>query len=135
MSNSQPEFIAKKSIWRAITPFRVLFCWLIIPLLLMLADIIKLKCQSIEFYNDYIVQKICVIAKNERKSAFMGIISVSVSQSVGGRIFGYGDITVDVVGKWDINTKAIASPERLKRYLESKMVNRANYQNTTMFVA
>ena len=65
----------------------------------------------------------------------MGIISVSVSQSVGGRIFGYGDITVDVVGKWDINTKAIASPERLKRYLESKMVNRANYQNTTMFVA
>lgn len=65
----------------------------------------------------------------------MGIVSVSVNQSIRGRIFNYGDISVDAVGKWDINTRGIANPESLKRYLNTRMVTTSGYRNSTIFVA
>lgn len=101
----------------------------------MIVQIVQLKFQKIEFYDTYIVQRSGVIARNERKSAFIGIISVSIQQTVAGRLFNYGNITVDTVGKWDIDTRGIAEPERLKKYLNTRMVNPNNFRNTTMFVA
>lgn len=133
--NTKADYIAKKSAWKAVTLFRILFAWLVIPLIIMIADIIKLKHQTIEFYDNYIIQKSGVIAKSERKSAFMGVVSVSVNQSIRGRIFNYGDISVDAVGKWDINTRGIANPESLKRYLNTRMVTTSGYRNSTIFVA
>lgn len=134
-NNNEPEYVAKKSAWKAVTLFRILFAWLIIPLIIMIVQIVQLKFQKIEFYDTYIVQRSGVIARNERKSAFIGIISVSIQQTVAGRLFNYGNITVDTVGKWDIDTRGISEPERLKKYLNTRMVNPNNFRNTTMFVA
>ncbi|MDE5655027.1 MAG: PH domain-containing protein [Clostridia bacterium] len=131
----EPEYVAKKSAWKAVTLFRVLFFWLIIPLIIMIVDIVKLKNQKIEFYENYIVEKSGVIAKHERKSTFRGIISVSVNQSIHGRMFDYGDLSVDVIGKWDINTTGIADPKHLKKYLDSRMINPAHSQTTAVFYA
>ena len=131
----EPEYIAKKSAWQAVTLFRVLFFWLIVPLVMMIVDIVKLKHESIEFYDEYIIQKSGVIAKSERQSAFRGIISVSIDQSVHGRMFNYGDIFVDVIGKWDINTTGIADPRSLKTYLDSRMEKTARSQSTTVYFA
>ena len=131
----EPEYVAKKSAWKAVTLFRVLFFWLIVPLVMMIVDIVKLKHESIEFYDEFIIQKSGVIAKSERQSTFKGIISVSIDQSVHGRMFNYGDIFVDVIGKWDINTTGIADPKNLKTYLDSRMENTARNQSTTVYFA
>ena len=118
----KPDYIATKTALRAITFWRIVFCWLIIPAIIMVVDIIKLKNDRIEFYEDHIVVKSGVLSKKERKSAFMGVMSVSVNQSLFGRIFGYGDVSVDVTGKWDVDTRGVKDPQGLVRYLEKRIV-------------
>ena len=121
-----PEYVATKSAWGAVTFLRVVFFWLIIPLIVMICHIIILKNERIEFYHNQIVVKSGVLSKKQRKSAFMGVLSVSVEQSLGGRLFKYGNVMVDVPGKWDVNTRGVCDPQGLANYLETRIVSSAN---------
>ena len=127
-----PNYVAKKSAWSAVTLFRILLCWLIIPIIIMLVDIIVKKHERIEFYDDYVVVKSGVFSKKERRSALVGIVGVSISQTFKGRICNYGDVYIDVVGKWDINTTQLANPEGLKNYLEPLVSNASRMQSFIM---
>lgn len=118
-----PEYVATKSAWGAVTFLRVVFFWLIIPLIVMICHIVILKHEKIEFYHNQIVVKSGVLSKKQRKSAFMGVLSVSTEQSLFGRIFKYGDVRVDVPGKWDVNTTGISDPQALANYLETRIVS------------
>ena len=124
----EPNYVAKRSAWTAVTPLRVIFFWLIIPLIVMLVDIAVKKRDMLCFYDDCIIQKSGLLSKRERRSAFMGIVSVSVNQTFWQRICGYGDVQVDVAGKWDINTNGLANPNGLKEYLQDKMVSGKSVQ-------
>lgn len=62
-----PNYTIKKSAWTSITLFRILFIWLIIPALLIIADIIKAKCDKIEFYDDKVIHKSGVLDKKKNK--------------------------------------------------------------------
>ncbi len=116
------EYVAKKSAWGAVTLFSVLFCWLIIPLLIMIFRIIAIKSFSIEFYHDYIITKSGVFSKKEQRTSFMGVVCVNMEQSLMGRIFKYGTLRVDIVGKHDFTLDKIADPKDLKQYLETRTV-------------
>lgn len=122
----KPDYVATKTAWGAVTFWRVLFFWLVIPLIVMICHIIIIKSEKIEFYKDYIIVRSGVLNKRQRKTAFMGVISVSLDQSFFGRIFNYGDVRVDVTGKWDINTEGVADPNGLVYYLESRIVKGSN---------
>ncbi len=115
---ANPNYVAKKSAWSAVTLFRVLLFWLIIPLIIMIVDIIIKKHEIIEFYDDYVVKKSGVLSKKEKRVALIGVVGVSISQTIWGRICNYGDVYIDVVGKWDVNTSQLANPNGLKNYLE-----------------
>ena len=125
----KPNYVATKSAWKAVTFWRVVLFWLIIPLIVMIVQIIVLKHERIEFYDDKIVVKSGVLSKNERKSIFAGVLSVSVNQSLWGRIFGYGDVIVDAMGKWDVNSEGICNPKELERYLETRIVHKSSLTN------
>ena len=120
-----PQYVAKKSKALAFSgwtiPVLLLLFWTIIPIIYVVIRIIQLDNEVIEFYDDYIIVKKGWIAKSERKTAFSGIVSVSVSQSIWGAIFNFGDLSVDVYGKWDINTWGISNPRGLKNYLEGRV--------------
>lgn len=122
----KPELVVNKTCLKAITLKRILFFWLIIPLIIMIVDIILLKKERIEFYEDKIISKSGLINTKERMSSFVGVNSVSITQSLWGKIFNYGDVQVDTVGKWDINTKGVSKPKELKEYLESKMIRKTD---------
>ena len=124
-----PNYIAKKSAWSAVTLLRVLLFWLIVPLVIMIADIIIKKHEVIEFYDDYVVKKSGVLSKKEKRSALVGVVGVSVSQTIKGRICNYGDVYIDVVGKWDVNTTNITNPNGLKEYLEPLLSKASNMQS------
>ena len=124
----EPNYVARRSAWLAVTPARVLFFWLIIPLIVMLVDIAIKKRDMLLFYDDCIIQKSGLLAKRERRSAFMGVVSVSVNQSLWQRICCYGDVQVDVAGKWDIDTNGLANPSGLKQFLETRMISGKNIQ-------
>ena len=120
----KPNYVATKSAWKAITFWRVVFFWLIIPLIIMIVKIIVLKHERFEFYEDKIIVKSGVLNKKERKTSFIGINSVSIEQSLAGRIFNYGDLRVDAVGKWDVNTLGVKQPKKVMAYLETKIVKK-----------
>ena len=121
-----PEYVATKSAWKAVTFLRVVFFWLIIPLIIMIGHIIILKNEIIEFYPNQIVIKSGVLNKKQRKSAFIGVLSVSTEQSLIGRLFNYGDVRVDVPGKWDVDTSGVSNPQALAEYLETRIVSSRN---------
>ena len=122
----KPEYVATKSAWGAVTFTRVILFWLIVPLIIMIWDIIVLRNETIEFYQNQIVVKSGVLNKKQRKCAFMGVMSVSVEQSLFGRMFNYGNVKVDVTGKWDIDTNGINNPQELVYYLEKRIVTNAS---------
>ena len=59
-------------------------------------------------------------------------VSVSVEQSFSGQLFGYGNVKIDVFGKWDIDTHGIVRPEELKRYLETRMIRKGEIGGTIL---
>ena len=119
----KPNYVAKKTAWGGVTPLCVLFFWLVIPLIVMIWRIVRIKNEVTEFYDGYVIVKSGVLAKNERKTVLPSILSVSIRQTFWGRIFGYGDISVDVVGKWDINLYGVCDPKALKSYLEDRVAS------------
>ena len=127
-----PNYVASKTAWNAVTPLRILLFWLIIPLIILIVDIIRNKKDKIELYDKYVIEKSGILSKKEKRSAFAGLYSVSVEQNVWGRIFNYGNVKVDVVGRWDINTYGISHPNELKKYLENYIVEPNNIQSVVV---
>lgn len=122
----EPNYVARKSILPAFTFWRVILFFLIVPLIILIYNIVKLKKDVIEFYDDKIICKKGVFSKSETTTVFMGVYAVNVEQSFFGRIFNYGDVKVDAVGKWDIDSTGIKNPRKLKEFLEQHAVKSAS---------
>ena len=118
-----PKYVAEKSVVPVLSFWLIVFSWLVIPLIIQIVRILSVKSYSIEFYEDKIIVKSGLLSKQEHQSVFAGVYSVSVSQSLMGRIFNYGNVKVDCPGKWDVNTNDIKDPAALKNYLESFMTS------------
>ena len=113
-----PNYVVKKSLIGTVSIWCILFFWLIIPLLIQIVALLRASAYSIEFYENRMVIKSGILAKNERQSVFSGVYSVSVSRTMMGMLFGYGDVSVDCPGRWDIDTRKIKNPTGLKLFLE-----------------
>lgn len=122
--SSSPNYVARKSVigdcggWIFLC---VLLCWLIVPIFIMIYLIVRTTRYRIEFYDDRIITRSGVFNVEERQSLLTTVMGVRIRQSFGGQLFRYGDVIVDTVGKWDVNTTDIKHPDELKRYLENIM--------------
>ena len=122
----EPKYIIRKTAWRAVTPLRVIFFFLIVPLIVMIVDIVGKKHETIEIYDDKIVKKTGVLSRNEEEIAFLGVYTVSIRQGFLGRMLGFGDVSVDAVGAWDFATEGVVDPQGLKKFLNTYVVKREN---------
>lgn len=132
----KPDYVAKKSILGECGGkifICILFCWLIVPIFLMIYMIIKAKKFRIEFYKDKVIMHRGFLHTEEQQSILTTIVGVRINRSIAGNIFNYGDVVVDMVGRWDIDTRAIKDPVALKNYLESVMTN-AGTKNFNQFI-
>lgn len=132
----KPDYVAKKSILGECGGkifICILFCWLIVPIFLMIYMIIEAKKFRIEFYKDKVIMHRGFLHTEERQSILTTIVGVRINRSIAGNIFNYGDVVVDMVGRWDIDTRAIKDPVALKNYLESVMTN-AGTKNFNQFI-
>lgn len=68
-----PNYVARKSILPAFTFLRVILFFLIVPLIILIYNIIALKKEVIEFYDDKIIYKKGVLNKSETTVTFMGV--------------------------------------------------------------
>ena len=127
----EPNYVAKKSLASVINILWIIACVLIVPIFIVLYRALVTKAYRIEFYDDKIFVHSGVLNKNRKQVVFLGVTGVSVSQSFRGQIYNYGDVQIDAVGKWDIDTTYIKNPKGLEEYLQSKT---AKMQNANQFV-
>ncbi len=108
-------------IWQyGLIAFGALFA---IAFLIFLGKVLMLKTYKIMYYDNKVVcQHGFPWNRHERTSAFLGATSVVVDRSLGGLIFNYGDVYIDTIGKWDIDTTYIKKPKKLKAYLEQRLI-------------
>ena len=118
-----PEYVATKSACSVLTFWRIVLCILIIPIIPLVFRILAAKEYRLEFYADKIIVRSGFLNRKENTMVFMGVTSVSVSQTLFGQMFGYGNVMVDCVGKWDVNhTTYIKDPKKLQEYLQTRIV-------------
>ena len=118
----KPNYVAKKSAWAAWSFLSVLLCLLIVPIIVQICRTITVKKYRIEFYDDKIVVKSGWLNTKTRQMVFMGVTAVSIEQKLWGRMCKYGDVNVDCVGKWDVDTTCIKNPHELENYLQTRIV-------------
>ena len=121
-----PKYVATRS---ALSDFSFFFCVLllilgIIPGVLYIV-IKKAAAHSyrINFYDDKYVLKSGILNKSETSTVFKGVVGVSVEQSIKGRMFDYGIVKVDLVGKHQLVLGGVKNPAGLKKYLETRKVD------------
>ena len=118
----KPNFVSTKSVFSVISFWKIVSCILIIPIFVLIFKIIAVKQYRIEFYDDKVITYSGLLNKNKKQSVFMGVTASSVSQTLWGRLFNYGNVSVDCVGKWDIDTRYIKNPNELDAYLQTKII-------------
>ena len=118
----KPNYVAKKSIASVFSFWGIVSCVFIIPIFFLVAKIIAATNYRIEFYDDKIISYVGVINTKKKQSVFMGVTSTSIEQSLFGHMFNYGNVKVDCVGTWDIDTSGIKNPAGLEKYLQTKIV-------------
>ena len=124
MANTvKPNYVIKKSAWSVIRPWHILLSFLIVPLIIMIVQIINIQDETISFYKNRVVIKCGIFNKQERTTIMTPVLSVTVKQTFWGRIFNYGTIQLDVIGKWDIDMSGVKNPRKAKEYLERYAAN------------
>ena len=106
-----------------VTILAVISCLFTVGLLLVQIYLIEEAHVHIcEFYENRVVEKRGVFSIQEKQKVFLGVYTVTVRQSLAGRIFNFGDVIVDSPGDWDAKqTFGISNPHGLKRYLEKRI--------------
>ena len=119
----KPNYVARKSVYAALSFKRIALCILILPIFYLVYKIIETKQFKIEFYDNKIITYSGLINFRKKQSVFMGVTETNVEQTLFGQLFNYGSVNVDCVGKWDIDTTYIKDPYKLEKYLQSKVIS------------
>ena len=128
MNNSDlgPQYVARKSIFGTYGGrilLCIILCMFIIPIFIAIRYIVKAATYRLEFYSDKIIVRSGLIATKEKRIVLTPVMGVRINYSLLGRLFNYGDIFIDTVGRWDIDTSGIKRPDKLRDYLET-LINR-----------
>ena len=127
----KPNYVATKSVCSVLSFWGIVSCILIIPIFVLVYRIIAIKKYRIEFYDDKIVTYSGLINTNKKQCVFMGVTSTNLNQSLFGHMFNYGNVEVDCVGEWDVDTSYIKNPAELEAYLQTKIIHA---QQTNQFI-
>ena len=98
----------------------VFFAPLLVSIIWILCDLLVIKCEKYDFYDNKVVYSKGVFNRKVQITTFLGVLSVTINQSFSGRLCNYGNVAIDTVGRWDMDMEKISKPHKLKLYLESK---------------
>ena len=94
-----------------------------IPTSIIVCKIVVLRSQRVEFYDSFVIKRRGVFNKIEEKCMFPKILSCNIYRSFKGRVFNYGDIKIDAIGKWDVDLTNIKRPLFVRKYLENHFIS------------
>lgn len=118
------NYVITKSAWTAFTLWRILLIWTIIPIFIILIHIWILKNDKTYFYDDRVISKSGILSKHVKETSFVGISAICVDQSLWGRIFNFGNLHIDVVGRWKVTIKGVKKPMDAREFLTQYIVRK-----------
>ena len=113
----------RKSIWSEMTFLRIIFFWLIVPIII--AAIVA-KNYKVFISSKTIKVSSGVFNKMNNEYAVAGITQINIYQSFFGRIFNYGDVNISVAGNRLVCLSGICNPSEVKKTIETKLSETAN---------
>ncbi len=104
----------------------------LIFVLVIVLTVVEASRNEIRIYEKCIVTRKGLINVRETRAVLTPVVGVSVEQSFNGRIYNYGNVVIDKMGKgWDIDCTYIKKPEQFKNFLQSLM-DKNDTSNITM---
>ena len=104
---------------------------LVFVLVIVFTVIEASRCE-IRIYEKSVVTRKGILNVKETRAVMTPIVGVSVEQSFNGRIYNYGNVRIDKIGKgWDIDSTYIKKPEQFKNFLQTLM-DKEDTSNITM---
>lgn len=104
----------------------------LIPFIVWFIRAINVWDETISFYGNKVVHKCGIFKKATRTNILTHVLSVDVKQSFWSRVGGFGTITIDVMGPWDIDMTGIKHPKKAKAYLETIVADGMNMSHVLM---
>ena len=95
----------------------------IVMFLIIIGFVIHVRSIYIKFYDGYVVKHKGVLFKHIEKCMLPKIISCNVYQSFWGRLFRFGDVKIDAIGKWDIDLLGYKAPNRIRKRLDANFIS------------
>lgn len=111
----------------------VAFAVPVVCALVLALTFVEARKYKIIFYANKVIVKSGLLNTSESQSVLTPIIGLSVRQSLGGKIFNYGDLLIDATGSWDINTRYVKSPYKLKVFLQT-LIDSTDYGKIGMYI-
>jgi len=111
------KIVSKFKIHPIVYVERILFIWLIFPIY----GLIKLLFIEYTLTNKRVVTKTGIISRDTEEMRLSKAETVEVKQSIIGRIFGYGDVTVTGTGISNVVFSYVAKPLQVKRDIDSQL--------------
>lgn len=106
---------------------------MVVSAIFILCEALVMRSNTIEFYEKKYVIRSGVINKHENEVLLTNLVSVSVSQSLGGQMLDYGTVKINVVGKQDISLSGVKHPRELKKYIE-KLMEKTEIKNLNQVI-
>lgn len=106
---------------------------MVVSAIFILCEALVMRSNTIEFYEKKYVIRSGFINKHESEVILTNLVSVSVSQSLGGRMLDYGTVKINVVGKQDISLSGVKHPQELKKYIE-KLMEKTEIKNINQVI-
>ena len=108
----------RKSAWAEMTLLKVLFCWLILP---VIVAIVVARHYNVHVGQMSISVKEGVFSISNHEYAVAGITEINVYQSFFGRIFNYGTVKISLAGNKYVGLEGILAPNEIKAFIESQL--------------
>ena len=116
-----------RSFWAEMTFLKILFFWLIIPVIIAY---IVAKSYLVTITEKKIIIDSGIINKTSSEYAVAGITSIRVEQTMFGSIFNYGTVYISLAGDRQVLLEDVAKPNEVKSFLNRQLEKTANATHT-----
>lgn len=116
----------KRSTWAEMTFLKVIFFWLIIPIIV--AAVVA-KHYVVRISDRKITVKSGVFSSHNSEYAMAGITQINVSKSFWGGICNYGTVSISLAGNRTVTLEGVCDPYGVKSFIEGQLDKTANAQH------
>ena len=125
----KPLYVARKSGFSALRWKLILLFWLVVPLIIQIAKIIRIKTFRLKVYKDRIlVKEGLIFTREEAIGLFVGAVRVETFQGFWANLLDFGTVDIQCIGRADLREQGIFDPHGLKRFLQHHFIDASQTQ-------